>query len=526
MGQLQITTPQNTAVQTPALPMDADYGRARTIAVPFTGRASTFVSDILKRIFSFPVMLASLLAGAEFCTLRSFRIDPDVWWHIKVGETILATHRFPTTDPYSFTVAGQPWLAYEWLGEVLLAAVNRIGGVVGLDILLIAIGSVIMIALYALATITCGNSKAGFVTAAILLLLAGVSFSLRPQMIGYFFLIVTLILLERFRQGHDKSIWLLPPLMLLWVNIHGSWVIGLGTIFVYWISGLLNFRVGNLEARPWTESDRSRIAFSFLLCLLMLPITPYGTRIAVSPFEYALSLPLNVKYIEEWQPMTFNLLSGKIFLVLLLGLFLAQVALGLTWRLRDLALYLAGTLMACVHVRFLLVFVPFFAPAMAVTLARWIPGYDRFKDKFLLNAALMACMAVAVIHFFPTRNDLERRVAEQFPVHAVEYMNQHPIPGPTFNNYGFGGYLVWSRGPEHKVFIDGRGDLYERGGVLEDYMHISDLKPGALDVLRGYGIQSCVIHRDEALATVLSASPDWRRVYFDKVSAIFLRTKQ
>src|ERR1700735_1320082 len=147
MGQLQITTHQSAAVQAPPLPTDADCGRPRS----FEARpASSFASDVLKRIFSFPAMMGSFLVGVVFYVSRSFQIDPDVWWDIKVGETILATHRFPTTDPYSFTPAGQPWLAYECLGEVLLATVNHMGGVVALDVLLIAIGSAIMIALYVL----------------------------------------------------------------------------------------------------------------------------------------------------------------------------------------------------------------------------------------------------------------------------------------------------------------------------------------------------------------------------------------
>jgi hypothetical protein len=488
-------------------------------------KPSTSAARIFECVFSFPTLLASLLVGAVFVAARVFRVDPDLWWHIKVGETILATHHWPTTDPYSFTAAGQPWLAYEWLGDVILGAVSRIGGAQGLEGLLIALGAAIVLALYALATIRCGNSKAGFATCVFLSLLAGVSFSLRPQMLGYLFLILALIVLERFRQGKRGSIWLLPPLMILWVNTHGSWVIGLVAILVYWVSGLAGFRFGNLEARRWTPDERKSISLSFLLCLLALVVTPYGTRIAASPFEFAFSLPLNVKYIQEWQPMAFDLVSGKLFLTLLLGLILVQIIMRLSWRLEELALVLFGTAMACLHVRFLLVFVPFVTPILAVIVARWMPAYDRSKDKFLLNAVLMVCVLAAMIHYFPSRANLNAKVANHFPVGAVDYLQSHAVPDPTFNNYNFGGYLVWSRGPAHKVFIDGRGDVYERGGVLEDYVHIADLKPGALAVLHGYGIQSCLLERDEPLATVLYASPNWRRVYVDNLAAIFVRTK-
>ena len=160
------------------------------------------------------------------------------------GEGILATHHWPTTDPYSFTVAGQPWIAYEWLGEVLLAATHRLAGISGLDALLILLGFAVLVALYALATVRSGNAKAGFAATAILIMLATPSFSLRPQMLGYLFLILTLLALERFRQGKGRALWFLPILFLLWVNAHGSFVVGMGTLAAYYIGGLWEFRAG------------------------------------------------------------------------------------------------------------------------------------------------------------------------------------------------------------------------------------------------------------------------------------------
>ena len=117
-------------------------------------------------------MLGTFLVGATFYAGRKFTVDPDMWWHITTGQTILATHHWPTVDPYSFTVHGQPWIAFEWLGDVLIGAVARIGGVRGLDALLIVLGSAVMLALYVFATIRARNSKAGFLAAAILFTLA------------------------------------------------------------------------------------------------------------------------------------------------------------------------------------------------------------------------------------------------------------------------------------------------------------------------------------------------------------------
>jgi hypothetical protein len=491
-----------------------------TLALPAVTTDAVESVSLLKLLVSFPAMLGTMVVGAVFFAGRMFAVDPDLWWHAKVGQSILATHHWPTTDPYSFTVAGTPWMAFEWLGDVLLGAVDRAAGLQGLDALLIVLGSAVLLALYAYATLRSGKCKAGFVTAAALYVLATPSFSLRPQMLGYLFLILTLIALELFRRGKSGAIWFLPPLLLVWINTHGSFIVGLLVIFVHWASGLKAFRVGGIEARRWTPAERLRLALVFLLCLAVLPVTPYGTRLAVYPFDMAFSQPVNVASVLEWQPMPFNILGGKIFLIFLLGYFGAQVAFAFSWRLEELMLFLGGAALACLHVRFLLLFVPFFAPILATILARWLPRYDRDKDKYFLNALLMAGMIAAMAHYFPSTKDLQGKVAKQFPVRAVEYLRQHPVPGPMFNTYGYGGYLVWSG---HKVFIDGRGDLYEHGGVLSDYMHITLARPGALAVLQGYHVGSCLLERDEPMSTILSTSSNWKKIYSDNISALFVR---
>src|SRR5208282_4847683 len=187
--------------------------------------------SIVRNIFSFPAMLGGLLVTGVFVARRNFDVDPDFWWHLKVGDGILAAHKWPVTDPYSYTAAGNSWLAAEWLSEVLFASVNRLGGFRGLEALFLVLGAAIMVALYIFATLRSKNSKAGFVAAAMLLVLATANFNLRPQMLGYLFLILTLIALERFRQGHRRALLFLPLLFLAWVNTHPSWEIGLGTIF-------------------------------------------------------------------------------------------------------------------------------------------------------------------------------------------------------------------------------------------------------------------------------------------------------
>ena len=475
---------------------------------------------LLRRICSFPTVLGALLTGAIFVLERVFIIDPDVWWHIKTGEFILATRRWFTADPYSYTAAGAPWMSCEWLGDVLLAAVYRTTGVPGLYLLLVALGSAVALGLYALAALRSKNCKAALFAAALLLPLTGPSFNLRPQMLGYLFLVLTLIIMERFRQGKARSIWLLPPLFMIWVNTHGSWIIGIGVVGLYIACGLLNFEVGSLRAQAWTKAERLQLETVFLLSLAVIPLTPYGVRLAAYPFTVAFSVPLAVSSIREWQIMPFDLITGRIFLALLIAFVLAQVAFRFSWHLHELLLFLFGAAMACLHVRFLLLFVPFFVPLAAAILSRWVPPYFREKDRTLINFAVMTAIIAAMVYYFPTRYELEQKIANQFPVDALKYISAHPVPGPLFNSYGFGGYMVESG---YKTFIDGRGELFEQTGVLGDYMHIIRLKPGALKVLNGYGIRSCLIERDEPLSVVLASLPDWQKIYSDNIAAVYIK---
>src|SRR5215813_10717458 len=206
----------------------------------------------LKWMFSFPAMLGTCLVAKLFYELKGFLVDPDVWWHIKVGQDILRTHTWPTSDPYSYTVHGMPWMAYEWLGDVVLALVAK-HGLQALAAFLFVMAGLVAVALYYYASLCCGRSKAGFVAAVLASMFAIGNFNLRPQMWGALFIAITLIVLEKFRRGQVKALWVLPPIFLFWVNAHGSWIIGIGIIVVTLLGGLFEFRLGDIEGVRWSE---------------------------------------------------------------------------------------------------------------------------------------------------------------------------------------------------------------------------------------------------------------------------------
>ena len=496
----------------------------RTVVSPVSVRvreaASSKLLEVLKWMFSFPAMLGTLLVSFVFYEARIFFVDPDVWWHIRVGQDILRSHHWPTADPYSFTAANTPWIAYEWLGEVILASVEKLGGNTALFVLLIITASTVMLALYYYGALRSGNCKAGFLPVALMGTLVVLSFTLRPQMFGYLFLVIELIALEWFRKGVTWPLWTLPLLFLAWVNTHGSFIVGIGVLIVYLCSGLKPFRLGNVEAIAWSAKQRIQLELALMLSLAVLPLTPYGTQLAVYPFDMMFNQPLNVANIIEWRSMPFDQQFGKLFLGVIVLLVVLQLLFRLTWRMEELLLAIGGTVMACVHARMLLLFVPFFVPIFATMMARFLPSYQRAKDRYVLNAVLMAGVVVAIMHYFPSRDFLQKRLDADFPVGAVAYLDTHGIPGPMLNTYYFGGYLV---GTGRKVFIDGRGDLFERAGVLLDDITVTQIRPGAFKVLDRYQIVSCLLIKDEPLAVSLAASSEWNRIYVDGTSVIFVR---
>ena len=250
-------------------------------------------------------------------------------------------------------------------------------------------------------------------------------------------------------------------------------------------------------------------------------MTPYGARLPANVLQYMLQ-PLNLANNSEWFSLTFvHDLRVTMFLSLVLLFALANsVLLPAVYRLEEIVLLLLAVFEGSQHVRFLLLFVPVFAPLLATSLARWIPGYQPTKDKYALNAVLITLTLAGLALLFPARRDLERMLVEKVPERALQFLRQHPGVAPTFNELDWGGYLLWSG---QKVFIDGRIDAYEPGGAFSDYLRITSLDPNTLFLLQKYGVKACLLKRDSPLGTFFRVLPDWQEVYSDILSTVFVR---
>src|SRR5690348_3510572 len=506
------------------------------ICAASAGQAPSAAVKVLKKVFSFHAFLAALLlAGAFAVTFTNIHhvlfsvsqplrwVESDTLWHVTVGNLILKTHIWPTHDIYSFTAHGSPWIAYEWLGEVIMSLAWRAGNLHGLAVLVMALISIIILGLFYLAYLGSRNTKSAFAACAVLLPLSAISWTLRPQLLGYAFLVITLIVLKRFRQGHTKTIWMLPLIFLLWTNTHGTFVLGFGVLGIYWLCGLKEIHVGDLYGQRWTPSERRQLELVALLSLTASIITPYGTQLAAYPLEMAGSQPMIIQIVQEWQPLALSESYGKLFLVLLLAFWVFVTARRFRIRLEDAALLLIATAETLMHARFMVLFVPVFAPLLAELIAPWFPPYDETKDHPFLNFALVGLTIAGIAIFFPSNSRLKQELANEMPAGALQYAAAHPDLGPTFNYFFWGGYLIQNHGPDDRVFIDGRLDIYEYSGVLADYMSIMSLKPNVESLLSKYRVRSCLIPPENPLAILLASSPGWKQVYRDGISTILVR---
>lgn len=500
-----------------------------------TSNRAQGVRNVFRKVFSFPMFLGMLLLAAVYvASLGILRHGPsqfhslawlggDTWWHLVVAARILKTHVWPTHDIYSFTAFGTPWIDYEWLGDIVLELFMKHSGLQGLMVFVVAAGTAVMGLLYYYASQRSGNSKAAFVASAVLLPLASAQFTARPQLLGYILLIITFICLEKFREGRSEFLWLLPLVFWLWVNTHGTFVLGFVILGVYWLSGLRGFHYGRIYAKQWTPKQRYQLELTFLICLIASILTPYGTRLAAYPLQMFSSQHLIMKFVQEWQAVNFSQPIGKFFLALLAIFWLGLVTSDLNLRVDDFLLLGFATAETLMHARFFLLFVPVFAPLAAELLRKWVPKYEPAKDHHVLNFVLMALIVTGIVISFPSRTDLRGGLRQKFPVKAIAFLREHPEYKRTFNDADWGSYMMYSLGPPHRVFIDGRYDIYEYTKVFSDYLAITRLSPNTFFLLRKYRVDSTLIPSGSPLATLLAASPGWIEVYQDKLAAIFVR---
>lgn len=491
------------------------------IAAPGSNRG--WLSQTLRRIFSFHVLLAALLAAIVFWFARGAISDPDIWWHLRNAETLMTSHHFVRFDSYSFTVSGHPWINTEWLAEVpyyLAWKVSGLTGIVGLSILLL---EAILLGLLYLCWRESGNIKASAIACYFAVFLCTVSFGPRMILFGYGYMILLLIILQCARLNGKAPLWCLPLLFCLWANSHGSWLLGLIVFAIEIAAGMVEGHWGKIRAVRWNPPELRRLWITFSLSVAALFVNPYGYHLVFYPFDMAFIQKLNISHVAEWVSVNFHDARGKVALILIVALLLGALLRKHEWKLYEVGLVLFGLYCGLTYIRFLFLAALLIAPLLAKFLDV-VPPYRPEIDKPVLNAVLIFGILAFIIRGSPSARDLHKSVEADYPAEILPYLKTHPPDGPMLNFYLWGGYLGWED-RNLKSFIDSRVDIFEYAGVLKEYLDLVDLKkPKA--VLDQYHIRYVLFPPQTFLAQFLSNDPDWKVIHKGKISVLYERVGQ
>jgi hypothetical protein len=468
-------------------------------------------------------MLAVLLVLLAVLTDRSRFHDPDMWWHLKTGEVIWTTHIIPTTDLFSYTTNHHASIPHEWLSQVLIYGAYRLGGYSGLMLWLCFFTASLLIGGYILCSLYSANSKTALIGALTIWVFGTIGFAVRPQMIGYLLLIIELLLLHLGQTRNRRWFFGLPPLFAVWINCHGSFFFGVALAALFLFCSYFNFQTGSLVATGWDPRNRRTLILALILSVAALFINPVGIKMILYPLNTMMDPAMRFSPVSEWQPLQFSDGRSFAFLGILGSIFLLVIVRGTQLLWTELLVLAVGAWFAASHVRLLFVFGILAAPILSRLISTSWDRYDPERDRPVANGVFIAASLLIAFLAFPSRKSLETQVEERSPVRAVEFIKTHHLSGPMLNEWVFGGYLIWAA-PEHPVFIDGRGDVFEWAGVVEEFGKWAQLQTDPNLILDKYHVGFCILSRESPMIVVLRLLPGWKEVYSDNVSTIFVRS--
>ncbi|HEY1462569.1 MAG TPA: hypothetical protein VGF44_04045 [Terriglobales bacterium] len=450
--------------------------------------------------------------------------DPDVWWHLKTGELILHTHHIFRADPYSFTRAGQLWVNHEWLSEVLLFAIYRVTGFTGLIILFAAITA----GAFFLAYRRC--SGPAYLAALFTVWGAAACASIwgvRPQILSLLLTSIFLLVLDR-SFLRPRLLWWLPPLTLLWVNLHAGYALGIALIGLFLFGTLLDTLFG-FEKWSAIKPHIQQFGFAFLACLAVVPLNPNGLRMYSYPWQ-TLSSQAMQQFIQEWASPNFH---QGLYLPLLL-MILALLA-GLAFspkRLRPLdllllAVTLYGAMRSVRHIPvFALVAIPILCRVVAPLFQQNTPPKAELRSnpKLAFNGiVILFVIFFAVVRINSVIRSQARAEANNFPAAAINFLATHNSLAPVMNHYNWGGYFIWKLYPQYQVFVDGRADVYG-DNFLNRLADMYYLKNNWKQKFEATNVCSVMLPPDAPLIAALRERNNWKMIYTDKQATILTRT--
>jgi len=497
------------------------------------------MGDREKKIFLF-----FLFIFFGFCALFAAEkiADPDFWWHLKTGEWIWQHKAIPHTDPFSYTFQGAEWINYEWFFHVLIYPLYRLVGFGGLIVfVIISVLLTFLILFFACREVDGGKRWLTITILFVALLVARGRFAVRPQIISSLllaFYLYLLILHQKERITTRQLIFFLLPAHILWVNVHGSFLLGIFLVGAYALGTVVPLALRHHRDLTPVFKDKKLqglLLACLLLCIASL-VNPYTYRIFYIPLKTAGSEAL--QGITEWVPVDIKFLGVFAIeytmwfrILFLIGAISFLIRLDNLKKVENVAIFALFSYMAFKHIRFSGDFAIVAAPIIVNNLVKFQWRVKEWRWLYLLLPLFF------IISF--SVNDVRDSIKEErlglgvwrnYPVTTVNFLKEHGIKGKIFNAYGYGGYIIWHLWPDIPVFIDGRTptvyseDFFwlHRQGLENEKVWKRLVDEYAIDIVliddrRDTGYRLFVRRLDD--------DPSWSLVAFDDVSVLYLKDK-
>jgi hypothetical protein len=493
------------------------------------------------------LIFVALLSALVFTPLAVRLLgDAGIGWHIRTGQQILATHAIPHTDTFSSTMGGKPWFAWEWLYDVVvgrLEATLGLNGVVWFTAVLIA-------AVFAW-TFRLLMSRATNVLFALVLVLLAVSastihFLARPHVVSWLFTLAWFWILDSSELGSlvgnrrgPGRLWLLPLLMLVWVNVHGGFLIGFVLLGIFWLAAVWNWsraKEGRLEEmlQKVAAAKRARdLVWIGLLSSAASLVNPYGWKLHAHVLSY-ISNRFLMDHIDEFQSPNFHGIAQRCFLVLLLITFATVATRGLQLRMSTGLTVLFAVYAGLYASRN----IPVSSVLLALAVGPLLPpggfAHDFFQRMSAMEArqrghawpmlALIVTFAIAVNGGRVGSNLLmdAHFGGKRMPVEAVNFLEKYAVKGPVLSPDYWGGYLIYRLSPATKVVVDDRHDLYGED-FFEYYLKLVHAEPGWDEFLREHDTRCILLPKESPLTNALNQASKWKTIYVDDSAVVFVR---
>lgn len=481
---------------------------------------------------------------AVFLFLSAYQLqhwDSDIFWALKSGELIFRNLSVPVTDPFSYTFASAGWIDFTWGFQAISHLFYEyMGGWAGLFVLqlLVTCGAFVFVFL----NIRLNAPGLKWLAPALLFLVYAASHSrlfIRPHLFEFFFVSLYLYLIGLHEStGRARYLYVLFPLQALWINIHSSSILGLFIVGAYALGSAIDgFKGKGLRDSITLEKSSWRLIIVAALLPVASLLNPYGYKLLVWPLIHQGGANADaLRHIGEWGRIGWKELffflyplpaAGFAFKALFFSSALAVIYNIRRLKTRDAFILAAALYMAVTHMRWVALFGFFVAPAIASNIASYAD-----RKGCSLSGAKTAFTAIALLTAFVLGYGFTRPAeldnlglglkSAVFPQGTVEFMKKEGIKDNIYNEYVFGGYLIYNH-PEAKVFIDGRTPT-----VFSPFFfwktRIASIDTSAWrKVEKEYGLTAALVDIDGRLCRKVFMGKDWVAVSFDDVSVLYLK---